>query len=167
MRILYVEDDADSRKMLTVLLGQAGYEVITANSASHGLELAKQGGFALIILDNWFKEGSGVELCQQIRSFEAHTPILFFSGAGYESDVEEAMKSGANAYLIKPVGFEQLEQTITRLLNAERLRVHKKGLENVKDQSEHLLSTSHELIDETRQKIRKMASSNVSAKKAK
>jgi len=167
MRILYVDDDADSRKMLAVLLGRAGNEVVTASSASHGLELTKQGSFALIILDNWFKEGSGVELCQQIRGFDTHTPIIFFSGAGCESDIEEAMQSGANAYLIKPVDVEHLEQTITRLLTAEKLCVHRKGLENVKDQSEHVLSTSRKLIDETRQKIRKMASSNTSAKKAK
>ena len=67
MRILCVEDDADSREVMTVLLGLWGYGVVTANSSADGLELAKQGGFGLIILDNWYESGNGLELCQQIR----------------------------------------------------------------------------------------------------
>jgi DNA-binding response OmpR family regulator len=135
MRILLVEDNADSREMMSVLLGQAGYEVVTAHSVSDGLELAIEGGFTLIILDNRFKKGSGVGLCRQIRGFDTRTPILFYSGAVYESDIEEAVKAGADAYLIKPVGIEQLEQTITQLLTAERPPDYKKNSEGESKQT--------------------------------
>ena len=115
MRILCVEDDADSREMIVALLGLSGYEVVTANSTIDGLELAKQGSFALFILDNWYERGSGVELCKQIRRVDTNTPILFYSGAAYEEDVQQAMEAGAQGYLFKPTGIQEMVRTIEEL----------------------------------------------------
>ena len=112
MRILCVEDDADSREMMTVLLEQAGYEVLAASNPTDGLEIAEHGAPALILLDNCIEKGSGIELCKQIRSFDSQTPILFYSGAAYESDVRKAMEAGAQGYLIKPAGIQVLIETI-------------------------------------------------------
>ena len=44
----------------------------------------------------------GFELCRQMRSYDSHTPILFFSGAGREADKKMGHQAGANAYVIKP-----------------------------------------------------------------
>lgn len=115
MRILCVEDDVDSREMMTVLLEQAGYEVFTAGSATDGLGLARQGSFALIILDNWYERGSGIELCKQIRRFDTRTPIVFFSGAAYEADIQQGMQAGAQRYLTKPTGIKVLVKTVEEL----------------------------------------------------
>jgi DNA-binding response OmpR family regulator len=102
MRILCVEDDVDSRQMITALLGQAGYDVAAVGSVTEGLELAKQGDFALIILDVLYGEGSGIELCRQIRAFDARTPIVFYSGAAYEDDIRTGKEAGAQGYIVKP-----------------------------------------------------------------
>ena len=115
MRILCVEDDADSRKMMTIILEHAGYDVVAASNPTDGLTIAKQTSPALIILDNWYEKGSGVELCKQIRKFDSHTPIIFYSGAGYQSDIRKAMDAGAQGYLIKPVGIQYLIETIKTL----------------------------------------------------
>jgi two-component system phosphate regulon response regulator PhoB len=115
MRILCVEDDADSREMMSLLLEQAGYEVVTASNAADGLELARRVSFALIILDNQYELGSGIDLCKKIRRFDSHVPIVFYSGAAYEADIQQAMQAGAQSYLIKPASIRALVQIIEEL----------------------------------------------------
>ena len=112
MRILCVEDDVESREMMTILLGAGGCEVVTASGTTDALNLATKDRFALIILDNWLEMGSGVELCKKIRGFDPQTPIVFYSAAAYEADVQRAMKAGAQYYFTKPLGLQALVQTI-------------------------------------------------------
>src|SRR6185503_2190987 len=100
--------------------------VVTATSAFDGLELSSQGSFDLIILNNWYELGSGVELCKQIRSFDTHPPIVFYSGAVYASDIERGIEAGAQSYFIKPMGIRDLIRTIEELTHREsRLSVGK------------------------------------------
>jgi len=115
-RILLVDDDEDTRIMMRVLLLEYGYEPIIATSVSDALEYAKSGGLALCILDHWITQSKGTELCQQIRTFDSHTPILFYSGAGYKADITSGLGAGAQAYVVKP-DFEGLMQTINRLVD--------------------------------------------------
>jgi DNA-binding response OmpR family regulator len=115
-RILCVDDDEDTRDMMRVLLDDYGYEAVIAASVSDALESARSGGIALCILDHWLTESNGIELCQQIRAFDSATPIMFYSGAGYEADIQKGLAAGAQAYLVKP-DFEHLAQTIDRLIN--------------------------------------------------
>jgi CheY-like chemotaxis protein len=53
-RLLCVDDDRDTCEMLTILLGQCGYQVVATTSVREALDLAKQSGFDLISLDSWF-----------------------------------------------------------------------------------------------------------------
>src|SRR5687768_17596406 len=101
-RILYIEDHADTRELVTLLLAQKSYEVITGSTVASGVSLASAEDFDLYLLDSWLPDGSGLDLCEQIRAFDKTTPILFYSAAAYASDHEMAFKCGAQAYLIKP-----------------------------------------------------------------
>jgi DNA-binding response OmpR family regulator len=114
-RILCVDDHEDTRDMMRVLLGEYGYEAVVAASVSDALQSARSGGLALCILDHWLTESNGIELCQQIRAFDPHTPIMFYSGAGYEADIQKGLDAGAQAYLVKP-DFDHLKPTIDRLI---------------------------------------------------
>jgi CheY-like chemotaxis protein len=116
-RILCVDDHEDTRDMMGVLLGEYGYEAVIAGSVSDALERARAGGLALCILDHWITEGSGVELCQQIRAFDSYIPIMFYSGAAYKADIQKGLDAGAQAYLVKP-DFDHLRPTIDRLIQA-------------------------------------------------
>ena len=115
-RILCVDDDEDTRGMMDVLLDQYGYEAVIAASLSDALENARSGGIALCILDHWITEFSGIELCRQIRAFDSDTPIMFYSGAGYQADIAKGLNAGAQAYLVKP-DFDHLKPTIDRLID--------------------------------------------------
>lgn len=118
-RILCVDDDEDTRDMMDVLLGEYGYEAVIAASVSDALERARSGGLALCILDHWITEGNGIELCRQIRAFDSQTPIMFYSGAAYKTDIQKGLDAGAQAYLIKP-DFDRLKPTIDRLIDEAR-----------------------------------------------
>jgi DNA-binding response OmpR family regulator len=121
-RILYVDDDEESRSMMRALIDSYGYEAVIASSVSGALESAMSGGLALCILDHWFTESNGIELCQQIRAFDSGTPIMFYSAAAYEADVQKGLDAGALAYLVKP-DIDQLKPTIDRLIDEAQLHL--------------------------------------------
>jgi len=105
--------------MVTVLLGQSGYEVQHALNVSDGLAKARQGGFDLILLDWGFEDGTGLELCRQIRASDRQTPILFYTGEIDADAMEAAISSGAQGYLIKPVAVDSLLQAISGLVKQD------------------------------------------------
>ena len=114
-RILLVEDYEDSRELATHTLTE--YTITCARNFNEGLRQARQGVFDLYILDNWLPDKSGVELCRAIREFDPHTPILFYSAAAYQRDIEEAIRAGAQDYLAKPIHPDELKQAVVRLIS--------------------------------------------------
>jgi DNA-binding NtrC family response regulator len=115
-RILCVDNDEGICFLLTTLLEQEGFETRSIKSVEQALELSRRESFNLYILDSWFSQGSGTGLCRKIREFDPHTPIIVYSGAAFESDKEEALHAGANAFVAKPE-IEELTETVKRLLN--------------------------------------------------
>jgi DNA-binding response OmpR family regulator len=106
--VLCVDDDQDTCEMLTILLGQAGYDVTHAMNVTEGLALAERGGFDLILLDWYLPDGTGIELCMNIRKFDKFTPIIFYTGEAQPTELHRALGVGANAYLVKPVDTDEL-----------------------------------------------------------
>lgn len=122
-RILYIEDHADTRELVTLLLAQKSYEVISGSTIAIGVALAGAGDFDLYLLDSWLPDGSGLDLCQQIRQFDKTTPILFYSAAAYATDHALAMKCGAQAYLVKPSQPSELCDLVADLIErSQRIR---------------------------------------------
>jgi DNA-binding response OmpR family regulator len=119
-RILYIEDHADTRELVTLLLAQKSYEVISGSTIETGIALAGAGNFDLFLLDSWLPDGSGLELCRRIRQFDKTTPILFYSAAAYAADHDLAMKSGAQGYLVKPSQPSELCDLVTKLIDNSR-----------------------------------------------
>ena len=115
-RVLYVDDDEDSREMLSLLLTLSQIETKTAATATQALTLMQAEQFDLYLLDARLPDLDGFELCRRMRVFDQHTPILFFSGAAYEADKRQGIEAGANAYVTKP-DVEDLLTTITRFIS--------------------------------------------------
>jgi DNA-binding response OmpR family regulator len=101
-RVLCVDDDEDSRVMLTTLLNLALIEATAVGTAAHALSSIQTERFDLYLLDARLPDLDGFELCRRMRAFDPHTPILFFSGAAYADDKQRGLEAGADAYVIKP-----------------------------------------------------------------
>ena len=121
-RVLYIEDHEDTRELVTLVLEQKCYEVVTGSTIQSGITLAGSQKFDLYLLDSWLPDGSGLELCRSIREFDKATPILFYSAAAYEIDRIAAIKSGAQAYLTKPSHPSELCHLVTSLIESHRFR---------------------------------------------
>ena len=115
-RILCTDDEPDSRELVRFVLEQAGYDVVCVDSSANALNLLGSEKFDLIILDNWMPGLIGTELTSMIRKFDRTTPILFYSAAAYEADKVAALNAGANAYLTKPSGVDELLDEVNRLI---------------------------------------------------
>ena len=117
-KILYTEDDADTRELVSFVLTRSNCKVTLADNDDEALLLARTNHFDLYMIDNWMPGCSGIDLCKKLREFDSSTPILFYSGAAYDKDKEEAFASGAQAYLTKPVGNDELVEAVFRLISA-------------------------------------------------
>ena len=120
-RILLVEDDGEARELTAFMLAE--YTLICARNFGEGLRFAYLRYFDLYILDNWLPDGAGPELCRLIRGFDPHTPVLFCSAAAYARDIREAMRAGAQKYLVKPVFPDELRQAVSQLIYGAREKV--------------------------------------------
>lgn len=119
-RVLYIEDHEDTRELVTLVLEQKFFEVVSGATIESGVALASAQQFDLYLLDSWLPDGSGLDLCKQIREFDKVTPILFYSAAAYEIDRNLAIESGAQAYLIKPSQPSELCNVVSSLIESHR-----------------------------------------------
>jgi DNA-binding response OmpR family regulator len=119
-QILYTEDDADTRELVSFVLTTSNCKVTLADSDEKALLLAETIKFDLYVIDNWLRGGSGIELCKKLRELDPGTPILFYSGAAFDRDKQEAFASGAQAYLTKPVDNDELVKEVFRLISEAR-----------------------------------------------
>lgn len=101
--------------MLKFKLGLSNFEAVTAPDMEAALRLMERERFGLYVLDGGLRNLKGPTLCERIRTTDAHTPIVIFSGHAFASDIEAGMLAGANAYLVKPDSSE-LIPTMRRLL---------------------------------------------------
>jgi DNA-binding response OmpR family regulator len=115
LRILCIEDDEDTCELVTFVFEQQGYNVESC-SRTDCLKLMHEEKFLAIILDNYFIEKSGVDICREFRSFDQTTPVIFFSGEVRQTEIDKALAAGANRYLIKPNDFDKLVPTTIELV---------------------------------------------------
>ena len=114
-RILCVDDHHDTSEMLTLLLAQEDYDVVTASGMEEAIKLSQTEPFDLYVLDKRLPDGSGIELCQKLQQLTPGVPCIFYSGDAYEIHRLQAMQAGADAYVAKP-NIEALISAVHELL---------------------------------------------------
>ena len=120
-RILYSEDDPDSREIMRLVLDKEGFDTICPDTSADVLRMARAEKFDAYLLDTWTPGISGLEICKRIRELDSHTPIIFYSGAAYEVDKEAARAAGAQAYITKPAPFEEVVDAIRSAISTPGL----------------------------------------------
>jgi two-component system, OmpR family, KDP operon response regulator KdpE len=106
-RILLVDDEASIQRTLAPLLRSRGYEVDVAGTGADALKIAAQHAPDLIVLDLGLPDIEGSEVCRRIRTTAA-MPIIILSARGNEADKVAALDLGADDYVTKPFGPEEL-----------------------------------------------------------
>lgn len=114
--VFVCDDNADSCELIKMVFQLEGYEVASCDNLDDCLSQARQNNFNAIILDNRFGQVSSLEACREIREFNQSVPIIFYSGEARASEIDKALKAGANAYLVKPNDFERLTETVINLI---------------------------------------------------
>ena len=115
-RLLLVEDDQRIVSFLQRGLKAENYSVEVARDGAAGLELARSGEFALVILDRMLPGLGGLEICARLREEGSNSLILMLTAKDGLQDKIAGLKSGADDYLTKPFAFGELLARIEALL---------------------------------------------------
>jgi two-component system copper resistance phosphate regulon response regulator CusR len=108
MKLLLIEDEPKTVQSLKQGLEENGYEVDIAYDGLIGKQLAKKGGYQLIISDIIIPGINGIELCRELRHSGDETPILMLTALGSTDDKVTGLDAGADDYLVKPFEFKEL-----------------------------------------------------------
>ncbi|MCC7442125.1 MAG: response regulator transcription factor [Bdellovibrionales bacterium] len=119
-RILVIEDNADTRKFLEVMLGKE-FEVISAENGVIGIDFARNRAPDLILLDIMLPILSGYDTCSLLKKDERtkHIPIIFLSAKNTVTDITHGLTQGADDYIPKPFDYKELLARIQARLRAQ------------------------------------------------
>ena len=106
-RILVVDDEEQILRALRTSLRGAGYEVETAATAEEALAASAMRPPDAVILDLVLPDGTGIEVCRELRKWTS-VPVIVLSAVGEESEKVAALDAGADDYVTKPVGIDEL-----------------------------------------------------------
>lgn len=115
-KILIVEDDPQISRSLKINLKHSGHEVFLAQSLTEARAHLNRDSFDLICLDIGLPDGSGLDFCKDLRESGEEVPILFLSARTDEASVVRGMKNGADDYLRKPFGIEELKVRMQKIM---------------------------------------------------
>ncbi len=116
MKLLVVEDDAETAAYVADGLRESGHAVDVAGNGRDGLFLAADGGFDVLIVDRMLPGGiDGLRLVQTLRGSGVQTPVLFLSARGSVPDRVSGLDAGGDDYLTKPFAFSELAARVNAL----------------------------------------------------
>ncbi|WP_432620261.1 response regulator transcription factor [Butyricicoccus sp.] len=127
IRILLIEDDADIREGVRLLLSAEGYEILEADCGEKGLKQLDE-SVDLVILDVMMPGISGIKTCEEIRKV-SYVPVLFLTAKSSESDKVMGLMAGGDDYIIKPFSYAELLGRVKALLRRYHVYSGKKSVE--------------------------------------
>ena len=120
MRILVVEDDAETRAYLERGLKEAGHVVDAAGDGNRGQALASDAKYDVLIVDRMLPGRDGLSLIKSVRQSGLQTPILILSALGEVDDRVQGLERGGDDYLVKPFAFSELVARLDALVRRSR-----------------------------------------------
>lgn len=109
--VLLIEDEPPMRRFLRASLESQGFRLQEAESAREGLALARSHNPEIVLLDLGLPDGDGIDLTRQLRAW-SRVPIIVISARGREDDKVAALDAGADDYVTKPFGVNELQARI-------------------------------------------------------
>jgi two-component system CheB/CheR fusion protein len=123
VRLVLVEDCADTREMFAALLAFEGYHVQTAADGQEGLDLIRKTKPNLALLDVGLPKLDGYELARRVREEFTKDEIYLIALTGYgsEEDQEAVLEAGFDKHLVKPVDLQELKVAISKAVNSKQM----------------------------------------------
>ncbi|NPA74737.1 MAG: response regulator [Euryarchaeota archaeon] len=117
LKMLVVDDNQDITKLIKIYFTKRGYEVLIANKGEEAFKLMEQNpDIDVILLDVMLPDFSGIEILEQIRGIMKNAVIIMVTGVNDLETVVNAMKLGADDYVVKPFRLGEMEQKIENLM---------------------------------------------------
>lgn len=120
MTILIIEDEKKLSVILKRALKSERYSVEVAYTGKEGLEKALKKNYSLILLDIMLPEMDGLEVCRELRKNQVHTPVIMLTARAGSEDRVVGLDSGADDYLVKPFGLDELFARIRAVLRRRK-----------------------------------------------
>jgi two-component sensor histidine kinase len=146
-RILYVDDDEGLARLADKALSRIGLDVVHAPDHETGLARLAEGGIAVIILDHYLKGTTGLSFLQAVHERGIEIPVIYVTGSSEATVAVEALKAGAEDYVIKTVGedfWALLKSAVQQALENAELRAAKRKADQeiiaAKERAEILLA---------------------------
>ena len=145
-KILLIEDEPDIRKTLEYNISREGYDVISASSLKEAKDHLNSTSFSLVLLDLMLPDGSGLDLCREVKSDseKMHIPIIILTAKDDEVDKVVGFELGADDYVTKPFSVRELILRIKAILKREvkkqSLEVHRQFGDLIIDSESHEVS---------------------------
>jgi two-component system, NtrC family, response regulator AtoC len=151
-KILIVEDELNLRKLLSIILSQQHYQVITVDNAEEAMSIIQQQPIDLILMDNRLPGMSGLDALKQIKKADPETFVILMTAyAGVDTAVE-ALKLGAIDYIVKPFDLNDLQGLVKRTLELSKAK--KQGINlspkielSNSDHKGHILTNSPNMME--------------------
>ena len=115
MRVLVIEDDRDISQFVARGLRESGHTSEIASDGETGLEMARGGGFDILVVDRMLPERDGLSVIKTLRAEAIRTPVLILSALGEVDDRVKGLKAGGDDYLTKPFALAELLARIEAL----------------------------------------------------
>ena len=119
--ILVVDDESNYLTVMETLLGEAGYEVLTAPSAIEALKISAAADLDLVLTDMKMPKMTGIELLEKLQHLQPDLPVIIMTAFGTVEKAVSAMKKGAFDYILKPFKNEEIMVTIAKALKHRHL----------------------------------------------
>ena len=121
LNILVVEDDKNTRKLITTILKNYGYNTLEAVNGVEALDTLDHNHVDLMVLDVMMPQMDGYELAQTLRDNGSQMPMLMLSAKSNSTDIKQGFVVGIDDYMTKPFDFEELLLRIKALLRRSKI----------------------------------------------
>ncbi len=159
-RILVVDDNEEFCRNMTDILELKDYEVVTAYDGFKALELVKQNGFDLVLMDVRMPVMDGVETFKKVKKIAPDTPVIMVTAFAVEDLIREALREGAFGSLKKPLDFDEIFELIKQATpNGELILIV--------DDDENLCANMQDVLSDKGYRVNVAYDNNTAIEKAK
>ncbi len=161
-KILYVEDDPSSQRLVQRILTSEGYEVTIADNGLAGIEAAEREKPDLVLMDINISNLDGYEVTTRIRMVEGleNVPIIAVTAATLRGDRERALVAGCNGYIPKPIDVDKFPDQIKAYLVGQEDSVG-----TPEEQAQYLLEYNRRLVSRLEENVRELQKANEELKR--